>query len=236
MEDVPAEVRPPLGAVRIARSRKFNAQVLHHSSRPIGHDEDAVRQEYRLGNRVRDQDHRFSDLLPQPKQLDIELISRQRVERSERLVEQQHLRLPDERLSESGPLAHAAGQLVRIRLAERFELQHRQHGFHPLADFRGSDSLDLGRKPDIRLPLARASKGDGIWIELTGTCSSFASCRPQSALNEFKIHDFYRRLEISRTERSDIHKRGLPKQRPYQLDMTGTNIEWIWVKCHFAWR
>ena len=36
-------------------------------------------------------------------------------------------------------------------MRNEFELQDRQYGFYPLADFAGIDSLDLGCKPDVGL-------------------------------------------------------------------------------------
>ena len=145
-------------------------------SRPIGHHQDAVGQEDRLRNRVRDQDHRFPDLLPEPQQLDIELISRQRIERGKRLVEQQHLRLPNERLSQRGPLAHPAGQLMRIRVAERFELQDRQYGFHPRRGFRRQQFP--GPRLQAVMFASAVSHGSRLWVwNTTPTSFDGAVCK-----------------------------------------------------------
>ena len=56
--------------------------------------------------------------LPQLEQLVVEALARQGIERAERLVEQQDLRVADERARDRHALAHAARQLVRIRLGE----------------------------------------------------------------------------------------------------------------------
>ena len=47
-----------------------------------------------------------------------QLLAHAGVERAERLVEQQHLRLDGERAGERHPLALAARELVRVALAE----------------------------------------------------------------------------------------------------------------------
>ena len=46
-------------------------------------------------------------------QLEVEALAGQRVERAERLVEEEHLGLEGQRPGERGPLAHPAGQLGR---------------------------------------------------------------------------------------------------------------------------
>jgi hypothetical protein len=49
-------------------------------------------------------------------QLDLHLLAELEVERAERLVEQQDLRVVDDRAGERDPLALAAGQLRRLAL------------------------------------------------------------------------------------------------------------------------
>ena len=52
--------------------------------------------------------------LPEPQQLEVEPLAGQRVERAERLVEQQHLGLERERPGERDALAHPARQLATV--------------------------------------------------------------------------------------------------------------------------
>ena len=59
----------------------------------------------------------FRRSLPDPLQLERQLLARERVERRERLVHQQHARLVDQRAAERDALLHAAGELVRARVA-----------------------------------------------------------------------------------------------------------------------
>ena len=68
-----------------------------------------------------DEDHRGRPALPDPQQLELEDLPRLRVDRRERLVHQQDLRLRREGPGEPRPLLHAAGELIRIRLLEAGE-------------------------------------------------------------------------------------------------------------------
>ena len=86
-------------------------------------------------------------LLLQMHQLELGLLAQLLVERGERLVEQQHARALDQRARERDALALAAGELMRLALAETFELDQRQH----LGDAR----RDLGlRQPSCLSPNA----------------------------------------------------------------------------------
>ena len=48
------------------------------------------------------------------------------VQRPERLVQQQHLRVVDQRPGQGRPLGHAAGELVRVGVGERFQADQSQ--------------------------------------------------------------------------------------------------------------
>ena len=91
----------------------LDAAVVHHR--------DPMRQRERLGLVVRHVDERDADFLLQVDELDLQLLAQLRVERRERLVEQQHRRVRDERARDRDALLLAAGQLVRIALAEADE-------------------------------------------------------------------------------------------------------------------
>ena len=82
------------------------------------HDGDPVRQRERLRLVVRHVDERDADLLLQVDELDLHLLAQLRVEGGQRLVQQQHGRMGDERPGDRDALFLAAGELVRIALAE----------------------------------------------------------------------------------------------------------------------
>jgi hypothetical protein len=75
------------------------------------HDDDLLGDFHRLLLVVRDEDRRHVRLVVQPAQPGAQLLAHARVERAERLVEQQHLGLDRERAGERHALALAAGEL-----------------------------------------------------------------------------------------------------------------------------
>ena len=96
-----------------ARPRQVDGDVGDDAARSRRHDDDPVGDEDRLGDAVGDQHDRRGGALPEPQQLEVEALAAQRVERAERLVEQQDLGLEREGAGERDPLARAAGQLGR---------------------------------------------------------------------------------------------------------------------------
>jgi hypothetical protein len=65
-----------------------------------------------------------------------EFLAHLRIERAERLVEQQHLRLHGQRPRERDALALAAGQLMRITIGEPVELHELEQFRHLGGDLR----------------------------------------------------------------------------------------------------
>ena len=78
---------------------------------------------------------RDAPLLPQVEQVGAQGLGGQHVERRERLVHQQDLRLHDERAGEADALAHAAGKLLRIGGFEAVEADRVDRLQRPLARF-----------------------------------------------------------------------------------------------------
>jgi hypothetical protein len=118
---------------------------------PLVHHGDPVRQRERLGLIVRHIDERDADLLLQIDQLDLHLLAQLGVERGQRLVEQQHCRMRDQRPADRHPLLLAAGKLVRIAFAEAGQA-HILEGFADLAgNLRRRRLRHLQRKCDVAL-------------------------------------------------------------------------------------
>ncbi len=113
---------------RLRAADLLDAAVIEHDD-PVGHLE-------RLLLIVRDEDRRDVQIVVQPAQPAAQLLAHLRVERAERLVEQQHLRLDGERARERDPLPLPARQLGRIALREPVELHEREQLVHLLADRR----------------------------------------------------------------------------------------------------
>jgi hypothetical protein len=84
-----------------------------------------------------------SALAPQIEQQVTHDLARLRVERAERLIHQQNLRIADQHLRQPDALALAAGQHVRVAIAERSQADAGQPALRPLAR--------LGRRRTRRL-------------------------------------------------------------------------------------
>ena len=115
------------------------------------HHGDPVRQRERLGLVVRHVDERDADLLLQVDELDLHLLAQLGIERRQRLVEQQHRRMRDERPRDGHALLLAAGQLVRIALAETREPNVGERFGDFRADLPARRLRHLERKRDVAL-------------------------------------------------------------------------------------
>ena len=105
-QEVGDEDRIRLLVDRLRRGRLLDAALVHHRD-PVAHRE-------RLALVVRDEDERDPELGLERLELDLEVLAQLRVERAERLVEQQHARPQHERARERDTLLLSAGQLVGL--------------------------------------------------------------------------------------------------------------------------
>src|SRR6056297_174963 len=94
----------------------------------LEHHRDAVRHRQRLFLVVGDEDKGDADLPLETPELALHLLAHLLVERRKRLVEQQHLRLENERPRKGNPLALAAGKRVSPPSAEAREPNHLERG------------------------------------------------------------------------------------------------------------
>ena len=103
-------------------------------------DGDVVAHRQRLLLVVRDVEEGHAEVLLQRLQEHLHLLAELQVERAERLVEEQHLRLVDDRARERDALALAAGELHRLAAAVAVEAHHPQHLARPVraASLRGT--------------------------------------------------------------------------------------------------
>ena len=97
-----------------ARARQLDRHHALHLAGPVGHHQHAVGELHRLGDVVGDQQAGLLQLVLDLQHLVAEQEARLLVERAERLVHQQDLRLRGERARDRDALAHAAGELGRI--------------------------------------------------------------------------------------------------------------------------
>ena len=100
------------------------------------HHDDLLGDLHRLLLIVGDEDRRHVDFLVQPAQPLAQLAPDLRVERAERLVQQQHPRLHRQRPGQRHPLELAAGELRGVALGEAVEPDESQQLLHARADLR----------------------------------------------------------------------------------------------------
>jgi hypothetical protein len=109
--DRPGDATPQILQGRfgpVARTRQIQADIGDHAARRPCHDEDAIGDDDRLFDVVRRQrQHEFGGA-PQRGEMVQQFRARERIERAERLVEQQRLRLAHQRAGDPRPLRHAA--------------------------------------------------------------------------------------------------------------------------------
>ena len=113
------------------------------------HDDDAVGDVHGLLLVVRD-DHRGRvRLVVQAPQPVAQLLAHACVERAERLVEQQHLRVDRERTGEPHALALATRELGRVAVAEPRQLHELEQLGHALLDLRARPAANLEPERNI---------------------------------------------------------------------------------------
>jgi hypothetical protein len=119
----------------------FDAAAVHH--------DDAVGDVHRLLLVMRDDHGGRVSLVVQPPQPDAQLLAHARVERAERLVQKEHLRVDRERAREAHALALAARQLRRVAVAEPRELDEVEQLRDALFDLGGRPATDLQAERDV---------------------------------------------------------------------------------------
>jgi hypothetical protein len=93
---------------------------------PRRHHRDAVAQEDRLLDAVRDEDDRERGARRDARELLLQRHARLRVDRGERLVHEHDVGVVRERARDRDALLHAAGQLVRVLVLDAVEVRERQ--------------------------------------------------------------------------------------------------------------
>ena len=111
----PVELRIVMNGQTRAIARQGIANDLGDArARAVAHQQDAVGQQDRFVDIVGDHEHRLIRGRTNPHQLVLDHAAGERIERTEGLIEQQHLRLDREGARDADPLLHAAGQLRRL--------------------------------------------------------------------------------------------------------------------------
>ena len=82
-----------LGRVDVARAGQVDFHVQSDAAGPIRHNDDPIAEQDCFLYIMGDEKRRAPQVLPQPRQFERKLLAGQRIERTERLVEQQQLRI-----------------------------------------------------------------------------------------------------------------------------------------------
>jgi len=98
---------------------------------------------------VRDQQYRLAVGLPDRKQPLAHLLTRQRIERAERLVKQQDLTSGEEGAKQRGPLSHPTGQGARPVALKALEAEASQLRPRAGARIRPRDARELEADGDV---------------------------------------------------------------------------------------
>ena len=116
---------------------------------PLVEDDEAVAHRERLLLVVGDEHERDPDLALDALELELHLLAQLQVERAERLVEQQHLGLVDDRARQRDPLSLAARELRRLASAVLGEPHHLERRLRALAAVGAADALDAQPVLDV---------------------------------------------------------------------------------------
>ena len=108
------EVAPGCAHPEASRTLEIDVQDLLDATGPCRHDQHAVGEEERLLQVVGDEEHGLAHAVVGLQQELLRDAFREGIHRAERLVEEQHLGIVDERAGDLRAPAHARGQLVGI--------------------------------------------------------------------------------------------------------------------------
>src|SRR6185437_4765086 len=138
-----------LADLEIAVARQIALDDVDDAAGPRRHHHDAARQEHRLGNRVRDEDHRLAGALPQLEELLVEPVADDLVECAERLVHEEEVGVERQRARDRDALLHAARELPREFAFEPVELDQLDDPRRALELFLFRQAHDLQGQRDV---------------------------------------------------------------------------------------
>ena len=183
-------------------SRQVDLDHARDRSGSRRHDRDPIRQAHRLRHRMRHQDHGARPLQPERLQLGVERLAAQCVECRERLVQQQHRRVADQRAGQAGALRHAAGQLPRPQVGGIGQANPRQRLAGARASFirrhapaapaagprcRASTATAAGAAAGRRCPTRPSPACGALPVVRPRSCTRPASGRSRPAISRSSV-------------------------------------------------
>jgi hypothetical protein len=133
----------------VPRARQIDRDDVADPAGARRHHDHPVGEEHRLGDAVRDEQHRLAALVPDPQELEVHRLARHRVERAERFVHQEQRRLVDERAADADALLHAARELAGVLALEAGEPDEPQVGTRARLELDPVAPLDLDRQHHV---------------------------------------------------------------------------------------
>src|SRR6266536_2837724 len=132
-----------------ARPRQGDVAAVVDLAGTGAHHQHPVREEHRLGDRVRDEQHASVGLHPDALQFHVHPVAGDLVQRPERLVHQQQRGVERQRPGDRDPLLHAAGELPHRVLLEPLQADQLQHLPHAPPALGGIEAHHLQGELDV---------------------------------------------------------------------------------------
>ena len=176
---------------------------------PRPHHGDVVRDRQRFLLIVGDIERRDSKLCLDPADLLPQLDAHLRVERRQRLVEEQHARLDRQCARECDALLHSAGELVRIPLpgvAQSHELEQFRHTLPPRRPFVLADpqsELDVLLCAHVREEAVRLENHAHVTVVGRRTCDVFSVDHDRTAIRTVETGDEAERRRLPASRRPE---------------------------------
>jgi hypothetical protein len=153
------------GPVPVARAGQLDGELGPDAAGVGGQHEDAVGEEHSLLDVVGDDQDRLDRRavpFPQLDELTAQVLRRQHVERGERLVHQQRVRLGDDGAGETDPLPHAAGQFLRVGGLEAVQADQVDRPERALGPLGIGDAAGLKAELDVLLDGEPRQQREGL--------------------------------------------------------------------------
>ena len=134
---------------RIVALRHVDDDFVDDAAGAPAHDQHAVGQRHGFRQIVGDEQRGLARELQRLRQVALQHHAGLRVDRRERLVEQQHMRIDGQRARQRHALAHAAGQLVRIVIGKFREIEIFKECLGALPALGRRNTLDFDAEHDV---------------------------------------------------------------------------------------
>src|SRR5437016_2891715 len=208
--------------------RQLDGHALPQPTRPAREDEHAVGQKHRLVDLVGDEQDRLAASFPDAHELRLHDLAGLRVERRERLVHQQNLRVDRQRTREIDPLAHAARELARMVIFESVEADELQELLGALPFGRAHSARHL--PPDDRVCEHGAPRQEVVGLEYEPAAASTITPANRSGILNASADWAINRPSPAREPNSSatttpISPRPMPSLSPARMNGTADGSE-----------